>query len=136
MKLMKRFRNLFTKTKTKSESVKETASFITIETIESKFNNDDLLGAAKDLKSLLEAYGKRKSKNHRHKGRVFIAFILSNKDQDQKNIGYTHWQNLIEYIRLGHKTIYPYHKKNIGEAISFFMKKIKGLSEIKIQVSQ
>ena len=131
---MNLFKNLFKREKSNDTETNNLLSFISIDSMETKFNNDDLMGAAKELKSLLEAYGKRKSKNHHYKGRVFISFILSNKHQDLKNVGYTHWQNLTEYIRLNHTVVYPYHKKNIREAMTFFEKEIRGLSEIKIPV--
>ena len=131
---MKRIKGFFTNFKSKERHVNEVLNYISIKSMETKFENDDLMGAAKDLKSLLEAYGKRKSKNHRYKGRVFISFILGNKHQDLKNTGYNHWENLTEYIRLNHSKVYPYHKKNIREAMTFFEKEIKGLWEIKIPV--
>lgn len=134
MELFKRIKTLFAGNKSKSNDVNDVLKFISIDSMEAKYNNNDLMGAAKDLKSLLEAYGKRKSKNHHYKGRVFISFLLSNKHQDLKNTGYNHWENLTEYIRLNHSKVYPYHQKNIREAMTFFEKEIKGLAEIKIPV--
>ena len=52
---------------------------VSVSTMEKKYEEEDLVGAAKDLKILLEKYGKGKKKNHRYKGREFIYFILSNK---------------------------------------------------------
>ncbi len=134
MELFKRIKTLFAGNKSKSNDANDVLKFISIDSMEAKYNNNDLMGAAKDLKSLLEAYGKRKSKNHHYKGRVFISFLLSNKHQDLKNTGYNHWENLTEYIRLNHSKVYPYHQKNIREAMTFFEKEIKGLAEIKIPV--
>lgn len=134
MELFKKIKNYFSGLKSSNKKSNEALNFISIESMEAKYTNGDLMGAAKDLKSLLEAYGKRKSKNHHYKGRVFISFLLSNKHQDLKNTGYNHWENLTEYIRLNHSKVYPYHQKNIREAMTFFEKEIKGLAEIKIPV--
>jgi len=100
--------------------------------MEKKFEDEDYIGAAKELKSLLEAFGRRKRKNHRYKGREFIYFILSNKHKDLKNTGYDHWQNLNHFIKLNHTKVYPFHKNNLRKAMTFFEKEIKGLSDIKI----
>jgi hypothetical protein len=119
--------------KSKKED-KEPLNVISLMSMETKFENEDLTGAAKDLKNLLEAYGRRKRKNHRLKGREFIYFILSHKHKELKNVGYTHWQNINDYIKLNHTKIYPYHKENIRKAMTFFEKEIKGLRDIKIIV--
>jgi hypothetical protein len=136
MAFIDKIKGFFKKSGSKSSKAKETPNYISIMSMETKFENDDLIGAAKDLKSLLEAYGRRKRKNHRYKGREFIYFVLSNKHKDLKNIGYTHWQHLDQYIKLNTTKVYPYHKKNIRNAMSFFEKEVKGLSEIKIPVMQ
>ena len=128
MTFFNKIKNLFKK----SNRVKETPDYISVTSMNMKFEKEDLMGAAKDLKNLLEAYGRRKRKNHRYKGREFIYFILSNKHKDLKNTGYTHWQNLNQFIKLNHTTVYPYHKENLRKAITFFEKEIKGLSEIKL----
>ncbi|MDT8336349.1 MAG: hypothetical protein RQ856_00825 [Candidatus Izemoplasmatales bacterium] len=118
--------------KPKSTKNDEIPNYVSLTSMEMKYEKEDYLGAAKDLKLLLEAYGRRKRKNHRYKGREFIHFILSNKHKDLKTTGYTHWQNLNQFIKLNHTTVYPYHKNNLRNAMSFFKKEIKGLSEIKI----
>ncbi len=100
--------------------------------MEAKFEEEDLVEAAKDLKNLLEAYGFRKKKNHRYKGRTFIHFILSNKHKDLKNTGYKHWQNLNQIIILNQTKVYPYHKQNLRKAMDFFKKEIKSISQIDI----
>lgn len=100
--------------------------------MEEKFQSEDYMGAANELKSLLEKYGRRKRKNHRYKGREFIYFILSNKHKDLKNTGYAHWENLNNFFKLNQTKVYPYHKTNLRNAMDFFEKEIKGLREIKI----
>ncbi|XMB72989.1 hypothetical protein RJI07_03525 [Mycoplasmatota bacterium WC30] len=107
---------------------------VSVDTMESKFEIDDLVGAAKDLKILLEFYGKGKSKNHRYKGRDFIYFILSNKHKDLKNVGYKHWQNFNQIIILKHQKVYPYHRNNLRSAMDFFKKEIKSLSSFDIRL--
>lgn len=134
MELFKRIRTYFSDLKAKNRQINEILNFISIESMEEKYNKGDLMGAAKDLKILLEAYGKRKSKNHRYKGREFISFLLSNRHQDLKNTGFNHWENINEYIKLNHSKVYPYHQKNIREAMTFFEKEIRNLTEIKIPV--
>lgn len=116
----------------KKEKVVDNSNRVTVDIMESKFENDDLVGAAKDLKLLLEIYGIRKKKNHRYKGRTFIYFILSNKHKEHKNVGYKHWQNLTQIIQLNHKKVYPYHKKNLRNAMDFFKKEIRGISQIDV----
>jgi hypothetical protein len=105
---------------------------VTVDIMEAKFENEDLVGTAKDLKLLLEVYAIRKKKNHRYKGRTFIYFILGNKHKDLKNIGYKHWQNITQIIQLNHKKVYPYHKKNLRNAMDFFEKEIRGISQIDV----
>ena len=117
----------------KKEVNKDELNFISVESMEVKYENEDYMGAAKDLKLLLERYGRRKRKNHRYKGREFIYFILSNKHKDLKNIGYMHWDNLDKFFKLNQNKVYPYHKKNLRKAIDFFEKEIKSLKEIKIE---
>lgn len=116
----------------KNEGVSNIPDMISIGSMEAKYNIEDYMGAAKDLKLLLERYGRRKRKNHRYKGREFIYFILSNKHKDLKNTGYMHWENLDKFMKLNQTKVYPYHKKNLRNAMSFFEKEIKSLSEIKI----
>lgn len=101
---------------------------VSVSTMEHKFEEDDLVGAAKDLKTLLETYGKGKKKNHRYKGREFIYFILSNKHKDLKNTGYLHWKNVVQIISLNHDKVYPYHKNNLRNAIDFFRTEIKSIN--------
>ena len=100
--------------------------------MEKKYELEDLVGSAKDLKSLLEINGRRKKQNHRYKGREFISFILSNKHKDLKNKGYTHWQNINQIIQLNHTKVYPYHKGNLRNAMDFFEKEIKGIYAIDV----
>ena len=131
MTFIEKIKNFF-KGKSNPDHVKETPNYISVLTMEKKFEDEDYLGAAKDLKSLLEAFGRRKRKNHRYKGREFIFFILSNKHKDLKNTGYDHWQNLNHFIKLNHTKVYPFHKNNLRKAMTFFEKEIKGLYDIKI----
>jgi hypothetical protein len=111
---------------------REKPNYISLVSMEEKFQNEDYMAAAYELKSLLERYGRRKRKNHRYKGREFIYFILSNKHKDLKNTGYSHWENLNNFIKLNQTKVYPYHKTNLRNAMDFFEKEIKGLREIKI----
>lgn len=134
MAFWSKFKELFKKSKTKPDHAREVANYISVISMEHKFANDDLVGAARDLKSLLEVYGRRKRKNHRYKGRVFIYFLLSNKHKDLKNTGYTHWENLLDFIKSTQTKVYPYHKNNLRNAMTFFEKEIRGISEIKIPV--
>jgi|AntAceMinimDraft_18_1070375.scaffolds.fasta_scaffold03411_7 hypothetical protein len=105
---------------------------VTVDTMEELFEKEDLVGAAKDLKMLLEYYGRGKKKNHRYKGREFMFFILSNKHKELKNTGYKHWQNVNQIIQLNQQKVYPFNKKNLREAMDFFEKEIRGISAIKI----
>jgi len=136
MGFMSKLKDFFTRKESKSEKVKEAPNYISIPSMELKYENEDYIGAARELKSLLEVYGRRKRKNHRYKGRVFISFILSNKHQDLKTIGYTHWENLVDFIKLNHTKVYPYHKNNLRNAMTFFEKEVKGLYDIKIPNNQ
>lgn len=101
---------------------------VSVSTMEHKFEEDDLVGAAKDLKTLLETYGEGKKKNHRNKGREFIYFILSNKHKDLKSTGYLHWKNVMQIINLNQKKVYPYHKNNLRNAIDFFRTEVKSIN--------
>ncbi len=130
---------LFSKLKERSEAKKKkikeedlSSGRVSVYTMEAKFESEDLVGAARDLKSLLEIYGIRKKKNHRYKGREFIHFILSSKHKDLKSTGYKHWQNINQIIILNHKTVYPFHKQNLRDAMTFFEKEIKGLNTIDV----
>ena len=117
----------------KKESVTEFedgSRMVSVAIMEKKYEEDDLVGAAKDLKVLLEHYGTSIKKNHRHKGREFIHFILTSKHKNLKNQGYKHWQNLNQIIILNHKKVYPYHKNNLREAMTFFEKEIKSINSI------
>lgn len=134
MTIIEKIKGWFKNNKTDAPKTNEAQNFISIVSMDTKFKSEDYMGAAKDLKSLLEAYGRRKRKNHRYKGREFIHFILSSKHKDLKNIGYTHWQNLNQFMKLNQVKVYPYHQNNLKEAIAFFQKEIKGLAEIKIPV--
>ncbi len=128
MKLIDSIKSLFSGNAGK----KEKPNYISLVSMEEKYQNEDYMGAAYELKSLLERYGRRKRKNHRYKGREFIYFILSNKHKDLKNTGYSHWENLNNFIKLNQTKVYPYHKTNLRNAMDFFEKEIKGLREIKI----
>ncbi|MDC7243698.1 MAG: hypothetical protein PQJ44_07160 [Sphaerochaetaceae bacterium] len=125
---------LFKKTRTEKELVVEPHR-ISVDNMEARFAQDDLVGAAKDLKQLLEFYGYSKKHNHRYKGRSFIHFILSNKHKNLKNIGYTHWQNINQIIILNHKKVYPYHKQNLREAMDFFKKEVKNINSIDVTMN-
>jgi hypothetical protein len=128
VKLIDRIKSFFAGNTEKREK----PNYISLVSMEEKFQNEDYMGAAYELKSLLERYGRRKRKNHRYKGREFIYFILSNKHKDLKNTGYSHWENLKNFIKLNQTKVYPYHKTNLRNAMDFFEKEIKGLREIKI----
>jgi hypothetical protein len=118
---------------TKSIDTEEIYNYISVPSMEAKYDEGDYMQAAKDLKLLLERYGKLKKKNHRRRGREFIHFILSNKHKDLKNAGYTHWENVEKFIKLNQIKVYEYHKKNLRNAMDFFEKEVKSLNEIKIQ---
>mgnify|MGYP001027400828 CR=1 FL=1 len=116
----------------KSSEKKGEINYISLMSVEKKYEEEDYIGAARDLKALLEFYGRRKRKNHRYKGREFIYFVLSSKHKDLKNIGYYHWQNLTEFDKLTHGKAYPYHQNNLRKAIDFFEKEIKSLANMKL----
>lgn len=103
---------------------------MSVPAMEARYKVGDVVGAALVLRSLLEAYGQGKKKNHRLKGREFIHFILSNKHKDLKNLGYTHWKNINKVIHLNQTTVYPYHQQNVRKAMDFFTKEIKGIRSI------
>jgi len=128
MSVIEKLKKLFKKSPEKKVDYNQ----ISLMSVEKKFEEEDYLGAAKDLKTILEYYGRRKRKNHRYKGREFIHFILSNKHKELKNVGYYHWQNLTEFDKLTHGKAYPYHQKNLRKAIDFFEKEIKSLANIKL----
>lgn len=128
MTIVERFKNWV-----KNEKKDFTLDVISVSSMEAKYDEEDYMGAAKELILLLEQYGRRKNKNHRNKGRDFAHFILGSKHKDLKNIGYTHWQNLNKFIELNQVKVYPYHKTNLRNAMDFFKKQIKGLNEIKIE---
>ena len=115
---------------TSGNTVENDENLVSIITMEEKYKQDDLVGAARDLKMLLEEYGRRKRHNHRYKGRQFIHFILSNKHKNLKNAGYQHWQNIDKILFLNTDTVYPYHKKNLRKAMDFFEKEIRNLDNI------
>jgi hypothetical protein len=123
-------KNWFQKDPDKKKDVELEPNRVSIFTMETKYDSDDLVGAAKDLKVLLELYGASKKQNHRYKGREFIYFILSSKHKDLKTIGYTHWKNINQIITLNHKKAYPYHKINLRNAMDFFKKEIRSLNNI------
>lgn len=102
--------------------------------IESAFEKGEFLESALMLNTLLEFYGEKKKKDHRYKGREFIHFILSAKHKDLKNIGYTHWVNIGKIIHSSKKSVYPYHQENLKNAIEFFKKEIKSLSNLKTYI--
>ena len=133
MTFISRLKEWFKKKHTNKKSSNEDFKKISVDTMESKFEAEDLVGAAKDLKTLLEFYGRGKRKNHRYKGRDFIHFILSNKHKELKNIGYKHWQNLNQVIQLKHTKVYPYHKNNLRNAMDFFKKEIRGIYSFNIE---
>ena len=128
MKLVERVKSFFERNKEEKEKV----NYISLVSMEEKFQKEDYMGAANELKTLLEKYGRRKSKNHRYKGREFIYFILSNKHKDLKNTGYTHWENINDFIKLNQTKVYPYHVTNLRNAMDFFEKEVKSLRDIKI----
>jgi hypothetical protein len=117
---------------TSNNQQNEDYDIISVDSIQRKYEEEDYQGAARDLKTLLETYGRRKRKNHRYKGREFIYFILSNKHKDLKNTGYNHWENLNHFFKSTQNKVYPYHQKNLKKAIDFFTGEIKGLYEIKL----
>jgi len=127
-------KNIFKKKEKVAETSKKVKRANTDE-MEKSYNNDDFVHSAVILKALLEVYGERKKKNHRQKGREFISFILSNKHKDLKTIGYAHWQNINKIISTNHSKVYPYHKKNLRNAIDFFTKEIKSINTINVDMN-
>ncbi len=125
--VLNKVKSWFTKSPSKQKEKRDPLYRVSIYSIEKKFEAEDLVGAARDLKGLLEYYGRRKKKNHRNKGREFIHFILSNKHKDLKSIGYKHWQNINSIIQNNYQKVYPYHKQNLREAMDFYEKEIRSL---------
>ncbi|MDD3477657.1 MAG: hypothetical protein PHP32_02165 [Candidatus Izemoplasmatales bacterium] len=109
---------------------------VSLEEIRKHYDADELNVAAKDLKLLLELYGKRKSKKHKFKGREFIDFILGSKHKDQKNAGFQHWQNIVQIIESNKTKAYPYYKEKMKDAIDFFSKEIRDINGISIEVKK
>ncbi len=136
MSFLSSMKNWFKKKEKTEKDLDIESRRVSVAHMESRFAEEDLVGAAKILKNLLEVYAYRKRKNHRTKGREFIHFILSNKHKDLKNTGYTHWQNFTQIILLNHKKAYPYHKKNLREAMDFFEKEIRGLNTIDVIIDK
>ena len=134
MAFTSKIKEWFKKKTTRTVDINEESHRVSVSIMEKRFEVEDLVGTAKDLKNLLEIYGRSKKKTHRYKGREFIYFILSNKHKDLKNIGYKHWQNLNQIIQLNHTKVYPYHKKNLRNTMSFFEKEIKGISAIDLDL--
>ncbi len=130
MTIFNKIKDLFKKDPTEKKSKPIDLTRVSVFSMEKKFEAEDLVGAAKDLKLLLESYGRSKKKNHRYKGREFIFFILSNKHKDLKNTGYKHWQNINQIIQLNQTKVYPYHQNNLRNAMDFFKNEIRGLSSI------
>lgn len=134
MAFLSSLKNIFTKKEPQPKKEKKEVVKVSVVSMEKKFENDDLVGAAKELKILLEYFGEQKKQNHRYKGREFISFILSNKHKDLKNIGYTHWQNVNQVIQLNQKQVYPYHKNNLRNAMTFFETETKGIYNFNIEL--
>jgi len=126
-------KNIFKK-KSKNTETSTKARRANTDEMEKSYNNEDFVHSAMILKTLLEVYGERKKKNHRRKGREFISFILSNKHKDLKTIGYTHWQNLTKIVQIKNTKVYPYHKKNLRNAIDFYRKEIKSINSINVDM--
>lgn len=124
------FKNMFKGKNAAEESNEADYVRVNVTTMEEKYQEDDLVGAASILVHILEVYGEKKSKNHRLKGREFIHLILSRKHKDLKTIGYTHWENINKVIHLNQAKPYPYHKKNLRKAMDFYVKEIKGIKII------
>ncbi len=127
-------KNIFKK-KTEIVETSKIVNRANTDEMEKSYNNDDFVHSALILKILLEVYGERKKKNHRQKGREFIQFILSNKHKDLKTIGYTHWQNINKIIQTKHTKVYPYHKKNLRNAIDFFTKEVRSINSINVNIN-
>lgn len=122
-------KNIFNSKKS-SDELKD-SNLISLDSMERHYEEGNYMEAAQELKILLERYGKRKRKNHRYKGREFIYFVLSNKHKNLKNAGYMHWENLNKFMELNKTKVYPYHQKNLRNAMDFFKKEVKSLREIK-----
>ena len=132
--LVSKIKDIFKKKAPKEKNIDRLLLRTSVPSMEKKYEIDDLVGAAKDLKNLLEINGRKKKHNHRYKGRIFISFILSNKHKDLKSKGYIHWQNINQIIQLNHTKVYPYHKKNLRNAMDFFEKEIKGIYAINVEI--
>lgn len=124
------FKNIFKGKDKEEKELNENELRVNVSIMEKKYDDDELVEASIILKHLLEIYGTKKKKNHRLKGREFIHFILSSKHKNLKTEGYTHWEHINKIIHLNQKTIYPYHKQNLREAIDFYKKEIKGIKVI------
>jgi len=137
MAFLSTIKNLFKKQEpkpVKEKRDKKEVNRVSVLTMEKKYETEDLVSAAKELKILLEFFGQRKKQNHKYKGREFISFILSNKHKDLKNTGYMHWQNLNQVIQLNQAKVYPYHKNNLRNAMTFFETEIKGIYSFDIEL--
>ena len=133
-KFLTSIKNIFVGDKMPQEQLKEGMKNVSVAAMEHRYQLDDLVGAAAILRNLLELYGENKRKNHRTKGREFIHFILGSKHKDLKTQGYAHWQNMNKIIHLKKTAAYPYHKKNLRQAMDFFKKEIKGINAIDINL--
>ena len=128
------FKKVFKGNPIHKEEAEEGKLRVNVTQMEKKYEEDDLVGAAIQLKHMLEIFGTQKKKNHRLKGREFIQFILSSKHKDLKAVGYTHWQNLNKIIHLNQTKPYPYHKQNLRKAMDFFKKELKGIIAIDMEI--
>lgn len=133
MKFFDNVKKLFQK-KPKKESEPLNYRVISLDEIRKKFDEDDINNAARDLKTLLDLYGKRINKKHRYKGREFIDFILGSKHKDLKNVGYLHWQNVVQIIEANRPKVYPYYKQKLKEAIDFFSKEIRDINNLSFTI--
>ncbi len=123
---------LFGKREKQPREVDLSSNEVSIEMVEARWEADDLVESAKDLKELIEYYGTRKKKNHRYKGRVFIEFILSNKHKNLKNTGYMHWEHINEIIQKNQTKVYPYNKENLRKAVDFFKSEVKSINSYRL----
>ncbi len=126
-------KKIFNKDLKNKDSVKKVKSS-NVREMRKCFNNDEIAKSAIILKNLLEVYGMKKKKNHHYKGREFIFFILSNKHKDLKTTGYTHWKNVNKIIQKSQNQSYPYHKKNLENAINFYTKEIKSINSLNVYI--
>ncbi len=126
-------KKIFKKDSKTTEPTKKVKSSNVIE-MKKCYDNDDFVGSAIILKTLLEVYGIKKRKTHHYKGREFVYFILSNKHKDLKNLGYAHWQNINKIIQKKQKQSFPYHKKNMKNAIDFYTKEIKSINSLNVYI--